>query len=227
MSKRSYPTAGLCYYTIKLILNYLVKDESTVSTLKKTLKLMLLSKFECYFFSDDNQLKLLKKYSFFDPLGFSVLGEDDVRIIEQEIKQVVRNESIHLNDPFSTSSSESIPSTLQPIVTASASQTSASDHKQSLSTIDQFLLACGESPISNLQKSQTRKLTIDDELCVYKEVVSSFFREHKTQAFALEFWKQNYSNFPILAQLARAYLSTKGKSSLKSREFKLYYVSER
>ncbi|CAF1652319.1 unnamed protein product, partial [Adineta ricciae] len=131
VSKRSYPTAGLCYYTIKLILNYL-------------------------------------KYSFFNPLGFSVLGEDDVCIIEQEIKQVIRNESIHLNDPFSTSSCEPIPSTLQPIVTANASQTSASDHKQSLSTIDQFLLACGESPISNLQKSETRKLTIDDELCVYK-----------------------------------------------------------
>lgn len=81
--------------------------------------------------------------------------------------------------------------------------------------------ACGESTVSNVQKSESRKLTIDDELSIYKEAIRNFYREHKTQAFALEFWKKHYSTFPILAQLARAYLSTPGTSVASESAFSI------
>jgi hypothetical protein len=60
MSVRLYPTAGLCYYTVKILLNYLMKDDNNDSTQIKSLKLMLFSQFEYYFCSDEEQLNLLK-----------------------------------------------------------------------------------------------------------------------------------------------------------------------
>jgi hypothetical protein len=60
MSKRLYPTAGLSYYTVKILLNYLMKHDKNDSTQIMSLKLMLLSQFEHYFSSEKGQLNLLK-----------------------------------------------------------------------------------------------------------------------------------------------------------------------
>ena len=60
MSVRSYPTAGLCYYTVKLLFKYLIKDDKNDSSQIKLLKLMLLPQFEYYFISDNEQLNVLK-----------------------------------------------------------------------------------------------------------------------------------------------------------------------
>ena len=60
MSIRLYPTAGFCYYTVKTLHVYLMKDDSNDSTRMKSLKYMLLSQFEYYFGSDKEQLNLLK-----------------------------------------------------------------------------------------------------------------------------------------------------------------------
>ena len=59
MSARSYPTIGLCYYVIRNLYIFLLNDEHG-STEIKTLKYMLLTKFQKYFVSDHEQLKLLK-----------------------------------------------------------------------------------------------------------------------------------------------------------------------
>ena len=77
------------------------------------------------------------------------------------------------------------------------------------STLDQFLLACGESPIT-YHKNTSKKLTINEELILYKERITIFYQAYRTRAFALDFWKKHHTEFPILAQLAREYLSTPG-----------------
>lgn len=59
MSARSYPTIGLCYYTLKKLYAFLLNDETDPIQMK-TLKRMLLIKFQKYFISDHEQLKLLK-----------------------------------------------------------------------------------------------------------------------------------------------------------------------
>ena len=59
MSSRSYPTIGLCYYAIQKLHIFLGNDEYDRASIK-SLKYMLLLKFEHYFDSDQEQLKLLK-----------------------------------------------------------------------------------------------------------------------------------------------------------------------
>ena len=78
--------------------------------------------------------------------------------------------------------------------------------------MEQFLLACGESPIIHNHKAKSRRLTINEELTLYKDYVSNFYREYRTGAFALDFWKKHQIDFPILSQFARAYLSIPGTS---------------
>jgi hypothetical protein len=59
LSGTTYPTAGLCYYSIqklKFFLHYINEDTPTI----KALKHMLLIQFEKYFYSDQQQLMLLK-----------------------------------------------------------------------------------------------------------------------------------------------------------------------
>ncbi len=49
-----------------------------------------------------------------------------------------------------------------------------------------------------------------------------------SQAFALDFWKQHHTNLPILAQLARAYLSAPGTSISSESAFSISaYVARR
>ena len=68
-------------------------------------------------------------------------------------------------------------------------------------------------PLNNIIcHSVHRGLTIDEEFHLYKEKVTSFHREYRTRAFALDFWKQYHTNLPTLSQLARSYLAASGTS---------------
>lgn len=60
MSVSKYPTAGLSYYTIRKIFNYLNKNESDDNARMKSFKMMLSSQFGFYFCSDEEQLNLFK-----------------------------------------------------------------------------------------------------------------------------------------------------------------------
>ena len=53
---------------------------------------------------------------------------------------------------------------------------------------------------------------MNEEFVLYKERIGDFYRKFRTQAYALNFWKKNYPDFPILAQLARVFLSIPGTS---------------
>ena len=60
MSKRSYPTAGLCYYVVKIIRNFLMRNEPNESIRFKALKVMLLRQLDGYFYSNTGQLNIMK-----------------------------------------------------------------------------------------------------------------------------------------------------------------------
>ncbi|CAF2117099.1 unnamed protein product [Rotaria magnacalcarata] len=226
MSGRSYPTIGLCYYTIRNVHVFLSKDEDD-SYQVKSLKRMLLIKFQHYYFSDDEQIKLLKVskimeekapdkivelvigalvderplYSFFDPNGYCVLNENDIRLIENQIKDLVKNEKSFQDQVLPTPSmSTNFPS-------------SSSKNKPKSSTFDQFLIACGQAEVTIEPKINNKKLTINEELKLYKKTMIEFCSNQSlTATSSLEFWKKNFMHLPILSDLARGYLSTPGTS---------------
>ncbi|CAF2036400.1 unnamed protein product [Rotaria magnacalcarata] len=187
MSGRSYPTIGLCYYTIRNIHVFLSKDEE-----------------------DSYQIKSLKRmllfYSFFDPNGYCVLNENDLRLIENKIKDKVKNEKIFQDQVLP------IPS-IATNFTPSSIITSSSRNNPKSSTFDQFLIACGQAEVVIEPKLSNNKLTINEELKLYKKIMIDFCSNQSlTATSSLDFWKKTFIHLPILSELARGYLSTPGTS---------------
>lgn len=56
------------------------------------------------------------------------------------------------------------------------------------------------------------RLTIDEELQMFKEYMIDFCCEHSINVIVLGFWKKYYSDLPILSHMPRSYLSTLGTS---------------
>lgn len=65
MSGKTYPTVGLCYYTLHKLKAYLV-DDSIDSDSLKCFKRLLFDEFYFYFYFDENQLQLLQVYDIFE-----------------------------------------------------------------------------------------------------------------------------------------------------------------
>ena len=129
------------------------------------------------------------------------MTENEIRAVENEMQDIIRKEKLYPEESQTVSSnsvSSKLPST-PPTTT------------KFKSTIDQFLLACGESPISR-EPIKNGRLTVKEELIIYKERSGTFYRELGTQAYALDFWKKHHSDLPILAKLARRFLSIPGTS---------------
>lgn len=59
MSGKQYPTIGLCYYAINKLHGFLTDNRSDSDSIK-SLKRLLFAEFHRYFYSDENQLKLLQ-----------------------------------------------------------------------------------------------------------------------------------------------------------------------
>ncbi len=72
-------------------------------------------------------------------------------------------------------------------------------------------MACGEKLTPYFEKKNTA-WTLEEEFIVLKNYMIDFYRQHKEDSCALVFWKQYHKNLPILAQLARNYLSGSGTS---------------
>ncbi|CAF5173505.1 unnamed protein product [Rotaria magnacalcarata] len=90
---------------------------------------------------------------------------------------------------------------------------SSSKNKPKSSTFDQFLIACGQAEVTIEPKINNKKLTINEELKLYKKTMIEFCSNQSlTATSSLEFWKKNFMHLPILSDLARGYLSTPGTS---------------
>ncbi|CAF1470059.1 unnamed protein product [Didymodactylos carnosus] len=118
-----------------------------------------------------------KKYAFFDPLGFSILNEIDIQHIENGINDIIRNEINYQNQvsattrptstitsSLSSSTTEAASSSSSSLSTTTATSSSSSKIEPKPSTLDEFLVACGESQISDSQNVNSARLTLDEEL---------------------------------------------------------------
>ena len=74
-----------------------------------------------------------------------------------------------------------------------------------------FLLACGEKLTPDFEKKNIA-WTIEEELIVLKTSMKDFYQQYREDSCALAFWKQHHVNLPILAELARNYLSASASS---------------
>lgn len=127
------------------------------------------------------------------------------------MKEIVRDENFYRHNA-STTSSNSISSNTPPIPPTTA---------RSRSTIEQFLLACGEDPMISEPETRNGRLSLTEELTLYKQAITTYSAKYRCDARALDFWKQHYRQFPILADLARIFLSTPGTSVPSESTFSL------
>lgn len=96
---------------------------------------------------------------------------------------------------------------------SSSIATASSKSEVKSSPIEQFLRACGDAEATYEPKVKSKRLTINEELKNYKKSVIEFEKNQiPTAVSSLNFWKKNYVDLPILAQLARVYLSAPGTS---------------
>jgi hypothetical protein len=105
---------------------------------------------------------------------------------------------------------------------SSSIATASSKKEGKSSSIDQFLRACGDAEAIDEPKVKSKRLTINEELKTYKKNVIDFHKNQMpTAASSLNFWKKNYIDLPILAQLARVYLSAPGTSIASESAFSI------
>ena len=132
------------------------------------------------------------------------MNENDLQVIELQIKDNLKKEQMNQSQPSTITSTSSL---------TSLSTTTLTTEKKNSSTIDQFLVACGDQRLDHESTAKNIKLTINEELTNYKKSIKDFLSIHPlTPNSSIAFWKANSAHFPILSELARAYLSTPGTS---------------
>lgn len=130
-------------------------------------------------------------------MGFSVLSDNDIRMVENQIKEIVKTEQINENNSS---------------IGSSASNLSSSANKKNLSTVERFLMACADLEMDS-QPQNNRRLSLNEEFWHYKTTATSFLKDNKAHSsLSLLYWKSNCSKLPTLAELARRYLSAPGTS---------------
>ncbi|CAM4867297.1 unnamed protein product [Rotaria socialis] len=96
-------------------------------------------------------------YSFFDSNEYFALNENDIRFIENKMKDIVKNETIFQDQVL-------------PIPSIATNFTPSSSRNQpKASTFDQFLIACGQPEVVIEPKLSNNKLSINEELKLYKK----------------------------------------------------------
>ncbi|CAF4544781.1 unnamed protein product [Rotaria socialis] len=96
-------------------------------------------------------------YSFFDSNEYFALNENDIQFIENKIKDIVKNETIFQDQVL-------------PIPSIATNFTPSSSRNQpKASTFDQFLIACGQAEVVIEPKLSNNKLSINEELKLYKK----------------------------------------------------------
>ena len=160
---------------------------------------------KCHFF-----LSYFQFHSYFDPTGFRALSDADKRLIEQEIKETLLNETTITEDQPSTSSS---PPSLNSITMAdpsNRSSTTNSNKKQKTSTMEAFLKSIGDDSVPI--QTTNRRSPIVEELRNYRLLVVGYNSKHPPSTSCLDFWRRHGSALPHLARLSRKFLCTPATS---------------
>jgi hAT family C-terminal dimerisation region len=130
-------------------------------------------------------------YSYFDPLGFSVLNDRERTIVEREVKQM----------PGITLSRAS-DSTTSP-----ASNVMEKTHSND-TAVNAFLQSVGFESII----TKGKRATLTEEFRTYRRVAAKFVETGGADSTALRFWSTHTDGLPMLSTFARRFLAAPGTS---------------
>ncbi|CAF1541267.1 unnamed protein product [Adineta ricciae] len=191
LSAQRYPTIGLCLFAIHHIKAFL-EDTDDDGELEQRLKSRLLDQITKYIDDEKEQMRILRVYGYFDPMGFSVLIDRERTTVEREIKKL---SSVTLDKSFDQSA-VSGESTVVPNATPEPT------------TINAFLKSVGHESIN----TKGKRATLVEEIRSYRLLVAKFKDISVDDSAALRFWSTHAVELPLLSSFARRFLATPGTS---------------
>ncbi|CAF1392969.1 unnamed protein product, partial [Didymodactylos carnosus] len=164
-----------------------LQNEENEEELTQQLKHSLLKKIKQYVTYDSDQFQKLKLYGYFDPIGFSVLTNNERASIERQIKEIYKGA------PYINAQQPPINSTLSSSTTYKTKDRKA---KSSLSTSEQFLESVGKE--ANGTTSKVKPSSVQDEIKIYRQLAAKTVSDETYDKNALSFWRRNCNQIPIM-----------------------------
>ncbi|CAF4999278.1 unnamed protein product, partial [Rotaria sp. Silwood1] len=189
ISGKKYSTIGLGLFAITSLKEKL--EERSGKYEIDQLKDLLLNQLTNYFENDFDQYELLKRYAFYDPLGFGVLDRVDRTKIEREIKK---------------SHSEYMASSTSPNSIVFGFATTAKSKSKS-NLLQGFLSSLGKRRSRIIQDG--KDLSIADELSIYRSLAMQEFNDiiaDSKEYDPFAFWNLHGQKLKLLSILARKHL---------------------
>ncbi|CAF1564257.1 unnamed protein product, partial [Adineta ricciae] len=215
LSGTEYSTIGVAFYVYRrLEKEFLSVYRPTDDPLLINMKRCLLKKMIYYDLQDSLQSKVIQFYAYFDPYGMSVMSNNEINLIEYEIKQKLRHQPSATTTPNSNNTSN----------TNSGSFTTGKKSKKSL--IDYFVDTLdGEDAKDNQKPTTTMTKVSNEEFKTYKKSAAQFVSMAVDRYDPLLFWKQHCFVLPNLATLAQKYLASPSTSVKSESAFSIsaYY----
>ncbi|CAF3680339.1 unnamed protein product [Rotaria sordida] len=189
ISGKKYSTIGLGLFSITSLKEKL--EERSGKYEIDELKDLLLNQLINYFENDSDQYELLKRYAFYDPLGFGVLDRVDRTKIEREIKK------LHSEYMASSTSPNSF--------VFGFATTAKSKPKSNL--LQGFLSSLGKRRPGIIKEGTNLSLT--DELSIYRSLAMQEFNDiiaDSKEYDPFAFWNLHSQKLKFLSILARKHL---------------------
>ncbi|CAF3250677.1 unnamed protein product [Rotaria sp. Silwood2] len=205
ISGSDYPTIGITLFIFRRLEKDLLSNISpTDDPLFNNMKECLLSKMIYY-----NML-----YGYFDPYGISVMTNNEINKIENEIKYIIRQQTSNSSTQASSTTS------------SNTNGSSATENEKKKSLLNYFLDSLADEDTQHVKKqSSTLNKILNDEFKTYKKLAGHFVSTSTDLHHSLQFWKTNKSLLPNLAPLAQKYLASPSTSTKSESAFSMsaYY----
>ena len=159
-------------------------------------------------------------HSYLDPTGFRALSDADKRLVEYEIKQLLKNDDLSIDNLSLTASSSTTTSTpyttslstaASTSISLNISSTSKTSKKPKLTSMEAFLNSVGNN--ASQKQITTSPPSIVEEIYDYRLLMNKHnsCNEPLTSS-CIQFWKTHGYNFPRLFKLAKQYSCTPATS---------------
>ncbi|CAF1339098.1 unnamed protein product [Rotaria sordida] len=216
ISGSDYPTIGITLFIFRrLEKDFLSNISPTDDPLFNNMKECLLSKMIYYnMVKDPSQTKTIMFYGYFDPYGISVMTNNEINKIENEIKYIIRQQTSNSSTQASSTTSSN----------TNGSLTTEKEKKKSL--LNYFLDSLADEDTQQVKKqSSTLNKILNDEFKTYKKLAGHFVSTSSDLYDSLQFWKKNKLLLPNLALLAQKYLASPSTSTKSESAFSIsaYY----
>ncbi|CAF3224628.1 unnamed protein product [Rotaria sp. Silwood2] len=205
ISGSDYPTIGSTFFIFRrLEKDFLSNISPTDDPLFNNMKECLLSKMIYH-----NMF-----YAYFYPYGISVMTNNEINTIENEIKYIIRQQISNSQTQASSTTSSN----------TNGSSTTEKNQKKSL--LNYFLDSLADDDTQQVKRqSSTLNKILNDEFKTYKKLACHFVSTSTNLYHSLQFWKKNKLLLPNLAPLAQKYLASPSTSPKSESAFSIsaYY----